>query len=82
MAAQSVLALVNRGPQAPGKARASEPMLQRWVRVLRVAGPSAMCQIAAMSCSNAALKHIAYPLQSLAKSCKLIPGRPPPAARV
>jgi hypothetical protein len=43
-------------------------------RVARVAGPSAGCQMAAMCCSNAALKHIAYPLQSLAKSCKLIPG--------
>lgn len=32
-----------------------------------------LCYISAMLCSNEALKHVSYPTQALAKSCKMIP---------
>ena len=49
------------------------PGLNKNVVPLRPFASTALTYLVAMACSNEALKHVTYPTQALAKSCKMIP---------
>jgi len=72
------LSMGGRKPVLARTQSSCKPILQQVDRgkltsIMCLAGPGAFCQITAMCLSNAALSHVSYPLQCLAKSCKCIP---------